>query len=179
MRFIRLCAGVAAMLAMTTACQSPGPESKTSPTTSTGGSTDLTAIGRQYSQCIRDHGVPDFPDMVVLGGHLTLPDDPAGDAGDRALRANPAAREACKSILDKAPAAARKGDGSMSAQDREKLLKYANCMRQNGIPEWPDPSADGSFALAGTPLEAEGKSARVATAMQACKQHWDKGISVK
>jgi hypothetical protein len=41
-----------------------------------------------------------------------------------------------------------------------------------------DPNADGRFPISGTPLESEGKSARVLAAMDACKPHWDKGIGV-
>jgi hypothetical protein len=47
------------------------------------------------------------------------------------------------------------------------------------VPQWPDPSADGSFRIAGTPLGTEGKSARILAAQQACRQYWDKGIPEK
>jgi hypothetical protein len=56
-----------------------------------------------------------------------------------------------------------------SAADLAKLKAYAKCMREHGIPDFPDPKADGTFPIIGTPLEHEGKSERVLSAMDACK----------
>jgi hypothetical protein len=172
----RLSAG--AILLLLAGCQSAAPGSSGLPASTTAGSPDLASLGHEYSQCVRDHGVPAYPDMVVIAGHLTLPDNTEGDAGSAALRAAPAAQQACQPILARLPAAAQK-DQAPSAQDREALLKFAQCLRTHGIPEWPDPQADGSFPIAGTPLADEAKSARMQAATQACKQFWDKGISVK
>jgi hypothetical protein len=170
------CAGAALILVTLAGCTSGGsPAAAPSPTAMT--DAQLQAIGRQYSQCIRDHGVPGFPDMVVVDGRMALPDD-GGDAGKRALQANPAAEQACRPILDQLPPSARK-NGPVSAEDLQNLLKFAQCLRENGVPEWPDPDSDGAFPIAGTPLATEGKSPRMLTAMQACRQYWDRGISAK
>jgi hypothetical protein len=171
-------ASAAAVLLVLAGCQNAAPGTSSTATSTPAGSPDLASLGREYSQCVRDHGLPAYPDMVVVAGHLTLPDNADGDAGNAALRAAPAAQQACQPILARLPAAAQK-DQAPSAQDREKLLEFAQCVRANGIPEWPDPRADGSFPIAGTPLADETKSARVQAATQACKQFWDKGISVK
>ncbi len=168
-------ASAAAALLVLAGCQGGGP-APAAPATS--GTPDLASLGREYSQCVRDHGVPSYPDLVVIAGHLTLPDNAEGDAASAALRAAPAAQQACQPILARLPATAQK-EQAPSAQDREKLLEFARCLRRNGIPEWPDPQADGSFPIAGTPLGDEAKSARMQAATQACKQFWDKGISVK
>jgi len=133
-------------------------------------------IGRQAAQCFREHGIPDFPDPVIdQQGQLALRSgDEAHVKGE--LNANPAAQQACQPILDRLPASTSRRSGQYSQEDLANLLKFAQCMRRNGIPEWPDPNADGSFPISGTPLAAEGKSPRVRTAMQACKQYWDNGI---
>jgi hypothetical protein len=61
----------------------------------------------------------------------------------------------------------------------QKLRDFAKCIREHGIPEWPDPKSDGTFPIAGTPIQAEGKSSgRLSTAVEACKQYWDEGIDV-
>jgi hypothetical protein len=169
----------ALLLAMLAACGSggSGASSTASPTAMT--NAQILAIGREAAQCMRDHGVPDFPDPVVDNdGHLQLPAGAAGDRAKQELAGNPAAQTACEPILNRLPANAVRGggDGGYTAQDLENLKKFAQCVRQNGIPEFPDPRADGTFPLAGTPLEAEGKSERFRTATQACKQYWDKGI---
>jgi hypothetical protein len=49
-------------------------------------------------------------------------------------------------------------------------------MRDNGVPDWPDPKSDGTFPLVGTPLGTEGKSQRIITGQQACARYWDRGI---
>jgi hypothetical protein len=161
------------------ACQSGSPSAAPpSPPPSTGSDQQILAIGRDYAQCLRDHGIANFPDMVVVAGRLSLPDNASGDAAEQALRANPAARDACQPILGRLPASAQKNP-AMSDADRQNLLRFAQCMREHGVPQWPDPRPDGTFPIAGTPLEREGKSARIQSATAACKQYWDKGIPVK
>jgi ABC-type sugar transport system ATPase subunit len=49
-------------------------------------------------------------------------------------------------------------------------MRFAACMRQHGVPDWPDPKADGTFPFVGTALEREGKSPRVLAAARACRQ---------
>lgn len=139
----------------------------------------LLDIGRQYSQCIRDHGVPNFPDPVINDGHIGLPADSTGADAKRALAANPAAEQACKSIMDRVPPAAKNGKPP-TAQELQGMLQYAQCMRANGIPEWPDPLPDGTFPLP-TPLRQEGKSQRVLDGMHTCDHFLgdETGIKVK
>jgi hypothetical protein len=175
-----LCAAALALAALA-GCQSssPGAGNPTaSPQATASGSQEIATIGREYSQCVRDHGVPNYPDLVLAGGQLSLPNDGTGDAANQALRAHPAARDACQPILDRLPASAQKNP-AVTEQDMENLRKFAQCMRQNVVPEWPDPRSNGSFPIVGTPLEQEGKSARMVTAQRACKQYWDRPISVK
>jgi hypothetical protein len=138
----------------------------------------IQAIGRQYSQCVREHGVPDFPDLVLADGQLGLPDDATGTAGKQAMESNRAAQDACKSIMARLPASAQKNP-PLTADDVRKLIRFSQCVREHGIPDWPDPGPDGVFPLAGTSLGTEGKSPRMIAAMQACKQYWDKGIRAK
>ena len=181
-RFTRVAAGsvlAAATVLALTACSSAGPAASTAPTTTAAqGDAQILAIGQRYSQCVRDHGISTFPDMVLVAGQLTLPDNAAGDAADAALRANPAARDACGPILSELPPAAQKNHVP-TAQDRANLVQYARCIRAHGVPEWPDPNADGAFPIAGTPLSAQAKSARVLNAEQACRQYWSAGIPEK
>ena len=128
----------------------------------------MLEIGRQYSQCLRDHGLPDFPDPVINDGQLSLPANSGGDDPKQALMNNEAARQACTPILDRLPATARHGQGhTPSPQEMQADMQFSQCMRENGIPEWPDPLPNGDFPLS-TPLEQEGKSARVVTGLQAC-----------
>ena len=72
------------------------------------------------------------------------------------------------------------GDGDRPSQQEmeDAMLAYAKCMREQGIDGFPDPKPDGTFPLLGTPLENEGKSERVLTALEACKHLYDKKIAL-
>jgi len=149
-----------------------------SPSPSALSNDQILAIGQQAAQCMRQHGIPDFPDPSIdQHGQLSLPQGAAGEHVKAELNANPDAERACQPILDRLPAGATRGSESQYTQeDLANLLKFAQCMRRNGMPDWPDPKADGSFPIHGTPIEAEGKSPRFRAAVQACKQYWDRGI---
>jgi hypothetical protein len=87
-------------------------------------------------QCFREHGAPDFPDPLY---------DP-GD-GRWQLAVSPAnvsagARQACQDLL---PAAPPSPDLPQAAF--RQLVTFAQCMRRHAVPDWPDPSPDGSFHL--------------------------------
>jgi hypothetical protein len=68
----------------------------------------------------------------------------------------------CGSILDQLPPSART---SAAPTDIPALLRYAQCMRRHGFPDWPDPKSDGTFPAAQLPTM---KTPAVVSAMQAC-----------
>jgi len=96
----------------------------------------------KFVQCMRDHGVPmDDPEFaggggigINIGGEGTEPS------------AVEAAMEACREF---APFG---GDGNSPPDDpemAENLRKFAQCMRDNGVPDFPDPDG-GRLMLDGT-----------------------------
>jgi hypothetical protein len=158
---------VAAAIAALSGCSSGG--SGASPTTSASADTQQAlTVGRSFAQCARSHGQPNFPDPTIQNGHLDFGTD---------KQAISAVQQACGSILQQLPPAMLGGNQAPSADDMQHLRQYAQCLRQHGMPDWPDPKSDGTFPIVGTPLGQEGKSQRLIDAMQACKQYWDKGIS--
>jgi hypothetical protein len=67
-------------------------------------------------------------------------------------------------------AAAHSGAGGGTTGNSTKAVKYAECMRKNGVPEFPDPDANGRVRLMGkkgSGLDPE--SPQFKTASQACK----------
>jgi hypothetical protein len=83
-----------------------------------------------YSKCMREHGITDFPDPQP-GGGIAIQAGPGSDLDPD----NPqfkAADEACKSLLP---------TPSKEDQQREfaNMLRYAQCMREHGIADFPDP----------------------------------------
>jgi hypothetical protein len=173
-------AGALALTALLVAggCQSGGAKASPGASPSAMSDTQLLTIGREYAQCIRDHGIPNYPDPVVDSGRLAMPPDADGGSAKQALQGNQAAQDACRSILDRLPASARK-DHPPTPEELQQMLRFSQCVREHGVPEWPDPTNDGVFPIIGTPLEGEGKSARTVAAFQACRQYWDQGIRVK
>jgi hypothetical protein len=128
--------------------------------TTTTGQQDAAAVWHQLVQCARTHGMPNLPDpRIDSNGQAHFPDglpDPPRSV-----------QQACQSIYDRLPASAR-GDAARPPADIQGLLRFAGCMRQHGVPDFPDPKADGTFPLAGTSLGREGKTPRTIRAMQAC-----------
>lgn len=91
------------------------------------------ASGLAYSQCMRSHGITNFPDPSGSGGI----DISAGSGVDPNSPQYQAATKACESV---AP-----GGGTTAQQQQNYTadLKYAQCMQARGE-EVPDPKAPGS-----------------------------------
>lgn len=97
------------------------------------------AVGEQenalkFSQCMRDNGVPNFPDPKVVDGggiDLSLPEGIAKEKVD-------AAQEKCKWYLPN-------GGEPVKADPKlvERLREFSRCMRENGFPNFPDPTDQG------------------------------------
>jgi hypothetical protein len=99
------------------------------------GAGDKKAAGLKYAQCMRDNGVKEFPDPEVDGnGQLTF--DMPEDIPDSVMNA---AEEKCRDLRPFGPGAA-----GPDPQRIEQLRKLAQCIRENGVPNFPDPQDDGS-----------------------------------
>jgi predicted small lipoprotein YifL len=124
------------LLALTMALTACGQGGRKGPNTTP--AADQQEAGRRYAQCMRDNGVPDFPDPDGSGefrgeGHERQ-DDPTFQA----------ALEKCR---DLAPGGEHENTGDPASV--EQTRKYAQCMRDNGVPDFPDPDADGRLRGAG------------------------------
>jgi hypothetical protein len=94
----------------------------------------------KYAQCMREHGV-DMPDPQFEGGGISM-SIPQGT--DKAKVE--AADKECRHFMPNG-GQPMKADPEM----QEKMRKYAQCMRENGVPEFPDPSEDGGIRIEGGP----------------------------
>lgn len=107
-------------------------------------------IGRQFSQCARRNLRPDFPDPIFnQNGGLDFPDSAKRDF--EALVVNPSSP--CRKIMRQLyaiapPPPAQPPSAELFAVEQ----RYSRCMREHGMPEYPDPKRDGSDPLAGTDL---------------------------
>jgi hypothetical protein len=129
------------------------------------GSTTGSAIA--YSQCMRAHGVKDFPDPNS-NGEIQIEAHPGSDlAPDSPVFK--AAQQACKSLEPT-------GSPEQQAQARASMLKFSQCMRDHGIKDFPDPSADGRMQISASPGgDLDPNSAQFKAAQQACQKYQPKG----
>jgi hypothetical protein len=124
-----------------------------------------------FARCMRDNGV-DMPDPQFNGGRVTqrMKGDPTNP--EKAEQAEQACRKYREQI--KAP--------EMSAEDKEEFkkraLENARCMRENGVPDFPDPTFDengGAQVRIDKRLNPE--SAKFQAAQKACEKTLPKGPS--
>jgi hypothetical protein len=114
----------------------------------------------KLSECIRAHGVPHFPDP-----------DPKGEF-NFGIDVSPAvwtkAVEACKDLQP---------PGTLSSQrtpeQQQQGLEFARCMRENGVPDFPDP-VDGEPLINTYKIpssEKKGGMTILNAAIEKCRDH--------
>jgi hypothetical protein len=136
---------VAAVALLAAACGSSAP----SGSSALGGSVTI-AQEVALTQCMRGHGLPDFPDPSASGGFsLTTSASDTSGAVDPDSSQFQAAYGACRHLLagDGPSVTQLQQDAQQEQQALAKalpaLLKYSQCMRGHGLPTYPDPAADG------------------------------------
>ncbi|GAA1689440.1 hypothetical protein GCM10009830_41320 [Glycomyces endophyticus] len=95
-----------------------------------------------YSECMRDNGIAEFPDPEQNdGGGISLGLPEGMDPESQEFKD---AEKACEDL--------RPGPGDDETIDPEvyaKLLEYSDCMRENGIENYPDPEPNGGIIMNG------------------------------
>jgi hypothetical protein len=110
-------------------CGSSPPSTASSTTTPTATAKKATAREKavKFAECIRAHGVSDFPD----------PD--AKNQFEYGVSVSPAvwtrAVGACKDLQPPGTLSSKR-----SPQEQSGALKFAQCMRDNGVKDFPDPA---------------------------------------
>ncbi len=87
-----------------------------------------------FAQCMRDNGVSEFPDPKGSGG-LTLDGVVNGSTLDPESAAWKGAIAACKKLQPPGFT----GGGKRTPKQRSASLAFADCIRANGVPDFPDP----------------------------------------
>ena len=124
-----------------TATATPASSASTSAQSTTTARAVTTAVSGRgpaaalaFSDCMRSNGVPSFPDPNP-GGSFELPANGPNPSSPAFRKA----RAACQKFL---PDGGPPGPGTTthpSAQTLAKLVRIAECMRQHGISQFPDP----------------------------------------
>jgi hypothetical protein len=132
-------------------------------------------VYQQFARCARAHGAPDFPDpslqhgtdfgMVFGVGGSTPQGQTIKDEVTRVLGP-------CGSILHQLPSSVLTPPPTTA--DLRQMRLFAQCVRQHGVADFPDPRSDGTFPLSGTPLAQQGATPQLKSAFRACVQyHWN------
>jgi hypothetical protein len=141
-------------------CSSPAGSAGSPKASGAGVTASSTGSARlaQFAQCMRAHGVTNFPDATAQGtfdlppGMTTSPQFASADGSCRSL----------------AP------PGSLSAQgpttrELNQTVKFVWCMRKHGETGFPDPTANGKFQLNGGANPIDPNSPQFKSAMSACR----------
>jgi hypothetical protein len=134
-------------------------------------STDVRAAFVAVSRCMREHGYPNFPDPVEnSNGDWGFPES------SQIPRRSPAA---CSQVARQAKTLGGRGKNAQaSAADIARARSFARCMREQGVADFPDPDARGSFNLPAR-LRPPNGPALLRAPEQACRQYMPKkGIAV-
>ena len=128
----------AAVAVLATACGGSAPSSVSAPN---------YAQELGLAQCMRSHGEPDFPDPNTTGGYTLTStgsiEGADGSAIDISSSAAQAAYGDCRHLLPGAPSISQLEQDVQQGQQRQaqalpELLKYSQCMRSHGVPNFPD-----------------------------------------
>src|SRR6516165_9150517 len=133
MRFLAVSVAVTAVALILGACGA----SNSSLATATGSFNMSSRV--PFSECMRSHGVPDFPDPGAV--------EPSGNSAQGSVfgillpatirLGSPAFRSAfnaCRKLVDGGHSPPKVSDAQKRA-----FLRFAQCMRTHGVPDYPDP----------------------------------------
>ena len=166
----------AAVVVLATACGSgSAPSSASSPTYP-----QVLAL----AQCMRGHGVPDFPDPDASGSYTLTSNGSIEGAGGSSIDINSGQVQAaygdCRHLLPGGPSVSQLEQIEQQEQQRQEkalptLLKYSQCMRSHGVPDFPSP---GQSAAPGNGAAINPDSPQYLAAARACQHLLPSGAKV-
>ncbi len=132
------------------------------------GSSNSTAAtheqGVRFAKCMRDNGVGEFPDPDA-SGQLTIDGVLNGSLLDPSAPAWKKAVSACKDLQPPGFTGHKR-----TAQQQEAALKFAQCIRENGVKDFPDPTPDGPLIDTNRIPSLAGKDPRSSSGLNAGMQ---------
>ena len=129
---LRSLAALAAIVLISASCSSAPTDTSTANTTAANRDKAM-----KFAQCMRDNGVSAFPDPDASGA-LTIDAVANGSSVDPNSATFQQALNACRD-LEPAGFMGQK----RTAQQQEAALKFAQCIRDSGVKDFPDPTPDG------------------------------------
>jgi hypothetical protein len=119
----------------------------------------------KFAECMRTNGAREFPDPNAQGEFAYGIE--SGSSLDPGTPVFQKALTACKDLQPAGYLAKR------SPQEQENALKFAQCVRDNGVKDFPDPTEDGPLVDTNRIPSAAGRGGRsipeLGAAMQKCR----------
>ena len=128
-----------------------------------GGATSTAAQAVAYTQCMRSHGVPEYPGPDSSGQLQKIGSGQQVGVSDDQLNT---ARNACQSLWPYQGLTA-----TQQQQELADMVKFAQCMRSHGVPTLPDPIAtDGQvkFVISLSKTGINPESPQIQAKLQEC-----------
>jgi hypothetical protein len=160
-----------AMLAVIVAGCGNGPAGTGNSTVTSGGNSTISAHEKavKFAECMRANGVSGFPDPDASGA-LTIDGVINGSSLDPNSAAWKQAIGACQDLEPPGFTGTK-----VTPQLRTARLRFAQCMRDNGVPDFPDPTPNGPLIDTNRIPSLAGKDPRsdpgLHAAMQKCGQY--------
>jgi hypothetical protein len=138
------------------------------------------------AQCMRGHGEPTFPDPEASGGYNLTPNGSIEGAGGSSININSSQAQAaygdCRHLVPGAPSISQLEQGVQQEQQRQaqelpELLKYQQCVRSHGVPNFSLPLG-GQSAAPVKSADINPSSPQVQAALSACQHLLPPGDSV-
>jgi hypothetical protein len=171
-RAIALAVAAAAAAILASACSSSAPPPTSAPTYA-----QVLAV----AQCIRGHGVPNFPDPNTSGSYTLTPNgsiEGAGGATGGSISIGSSQVQAaygdCRHLLPGGPSISQLEQEVQQEQQRRaaelpELLKYSQCMRSHGVPNFPDFGGSAQSPPPGKSADINPNSSQFQAASTSCQ----------
>lgn len=125
--------------------------------------TGSAANGEKFSECMRKHGLPNYPDPNSQG-IITIDSGMGMDPGSPAFRS---AQATCSKLLPNGG----KPTPAQIAQRQQELLAFSVCMRAHGLKDFPDPSGGGLQIAVHPGSDLDPTNPTFQRAQQACRKY--------
>jgi hypothetical protein len=123
-----------AMVVLISACGSNAPADTNSGSSGANNTTATAQKAVKFAECMRRNGVSKFPDPNA-SGKLTIDAVANGSSLDPSTPAFTQAISACKDLEPPGFTGSKR-----SSQQQDAALKFAQCIRENGVKDFPDPA---------------------------------------
>jgi hypothetical protein len=164
-RTLRPLAALAMLAVIVAGCGNGSAGTGNSTVTSGGNSTTAThKKAVKFAECMRANGVSAFPDPNA-SGELTIDGVANGSSVDTSSAAFEQALSTCKDLEPPGFTGHKR-----SPEQQKVALKFAQCMRDNGVPDFPDPTPDGPLIDTNRIPSAAGRGALSIPGFQAATE---------